>query len=375
MLQVEPRPVRSKVLLWTTPVIAAFMTMVSAYLLFLVIGVDPWKALGHVVLDPFSTGYNRSEMLVKAAPLALIALGLNLGFRAGVWNIGAEGQFTVGAICAGAVALAFYEVEGFWLFPLVCLAGIAGGMGWASIPAYLRTKLSVNEILVSLMLTYIAVLLLSALVSGPLRDPDGFNFPESRIFHDSAIPPILFEGTRAHIGIVVAPIVALGLWWLMRYHAIGFSLRLLGDAPRSARFAGFSENNVVWFCLLVSGGLAGLAGAFEVTGPIGQLVPGVPVGYGFTAIIVAFLGRLHPIGVLFSALALSVSYIGGESAQIAMSLPAALVGVLQGLLLFYLLVFDLFVGYRVRRKRPTQAIRAVPESGEPSNEAKQAGRA
>ena len=354
MLRLEPRPERSRLLLWTTPLLAAAMTVVSAYVLFLMIGVDPLKALGHVIVDPFASSYARSELLVKAAPLALIALGLSLGFRANVWNIGAEGQFTLGAICGGAVALAFYGVEGLWLFPLICLGGSAGGMAWASIPAVLRTRMGVNEILVSLMLTYIAVLLLSALVSGPLRDPDGFNFPESRIFHDSAIPPMLIEGTRAHIGIAIVPVVALFLWWLTRYHEIGFSLRLLGDTPRAARFAGFSETRAVWFCLMVSGGLAGLAGALEATGPIGQLVPGIPVGYGFTAIIVAFLGRLHPIGVVFAALALAVSYIGGESAQIAMSLPAALVGVLQGTLLFWLLIFDLFVGYRVRRVRPSR---------------------
>ncbi len=364
MLRLEPRPERSRVLLWTTPLLAAGMTIVSAYLLFLIIGVDPLKALGHVIIDPFSNSFSRSELLVKAAPLALIALGLSLGFRANVWNIGAEGQFTLGAICGGATALAFYGVEGLWLFPLICLAGMLGGMAWASVPAALRTRMGVNEILVSLMMTYIAVLLLSALVSGPLRDPDGFNFPESRIFHDSAIPPILIEGTRAHIGIAIVPIVAIFLWWLTRYHEIGFSLRLLGDTPRAGRFAGFSENRAVWFCLMVSGGLAGLAGALEATGPIGQLVPGIPVGYGFTAIIVAFLGRLHPIGVVFAALALAVSYIGGESAQIAMSLPAALVGVLQGLLLFWLLIFDLFVGYRLRRVAPAKGgPRPAAETG------------
>lgn len=371
MLRLEPRTERSRLLLWTTPLLAAAMTVVSAYAVFLIIGVDPAKALRHVIVDPFSSAYARSELLVKAAPLALIALGLSLGFRANVWNIGAEGQFTLGAIGGGAIALAFYGVDGPWLFPLICAGGIAAGMGWAAVPAALRTRMGVNEILVSLMLTYIAVLLLSALVSGPLRDPDGFNFPESRIFHESAIPPMLIEGTRAHIGIAIVPIVAIFLWWLTRYHEVGLSLRLLGDTPRAARFAGYSEARAVWFCLLVSGGLAGLAGALEATGPIGQLVPGIPVGYGFTAIIVAFLGRLHPIGVVFAALALAVSYIGGESAQIAMSLPAAMVGVLQGTLLFWLLIFDLFVGYRVRLLGPPKkSVRATAESDREMSEAR-----
>jgi len=354
MWRLEARQQRSRVMLWTAPFIAVVLTLLSGMLLFIAIGVDPYKALGHIILDPFSSAYSRSELFVKAAPLALIAIGLSLGFRAGVWNIGAEGQFVLGAICGGWVALAFYQKEAIWLFPLICVAGAIGGAAWAAIPAFLRVRFKANEILVSLMLVYISVLLLSALVTGPMRNPDGMNFPESRVFHQSALAPILLEGTRAHVGLLFPVIAAFALWIILSRHEFGFAVRLFGDAPRAARFAGFSENSVIWTCMLISGALAGLAGALQASGPIGQLVPDLPAGYGFTAIIIAFLGRLHPFGVLAASLALAVTYIGGQSAQVAMSLPAAVTGVFQGFLLFFLLGIDVLVNYRVRRVMPTQ---------------------
>jgi ABC-type uncharacterized transport system permease subunit len=361
MLRLVPRQTGSTWMLWSAPVLAVILTVMAGGLMFLSLDVDPVAALGHILLDPFSSTYARAELLVKSAPLALIGLGLSLGFRAGVWNIGAEGQFTLGALGGGVVALAFWNVEGAWLFPLICLGGIASGMAWAAIPAYLKVRHNTNEILVSLMLTYIAVLLISALVSGPLRDPEGYNFPESRMFHASAVAPILIEGTRAHIGIALAPLIAVILWGVLMRHEIGYGVRLFGDAPKAARFAGFTEKGTVWFCLLLSGGLAGLAGALEATGPLGQLVPDLPAGYGFTAIIVAFLGRLTPLGVLVGAFALGVTYIGGESAQVAMSLPAAVVGVFQGMLLFFLLSIDVLVTNRVQWVVPAAAkIKAGP---------------
>lgn len=348
MIRLERRPAPSRALVWLTPVLALLLTMLSGLVLFAVLGQDPVKATGLIFFSPFADAYSLSEMMVKAAPLILIAVGLSLGFRAEVWNIGAEGQFTIGAIVASAIALAFYDQSGVWLLPLMCIGALAGGMAWAAIPAFLKTRFGANEILVSLMLVYVAVLLLSALVTGPLRDPDGFNFPESRIFHDSALLPKLTEDGRAHIGFLVALIAALVAWILLGRHVIGFQIRLTGDSPRAARFAGFGERRVIWFCLMVSGGLAGLAGAFEVSGPVEQLVPGVPVGYGFTAIIVAFLGRLNPLGIILAGIVVAATYIGGEAAQIELQMPSAVTSVFQGMLLFYLLGMDLLGSYRLR---------------------------
>ncbi|MGI9422256.1 MAG: ABC transporter permease [Hyphomicrobiaceae bacterium] len=348
MLRIEPRKEPSVSMIYATPFIALTLTIVSGFLLFAILGKDPLRATYLIFIDPLTTFYSISELMVKATPLILIGVGLALGFRAGVWNIGAEGQFTIGAMTGGAMALALYNVEGVWVLPLVCLAGALGGMAWAAIPAFLRTRLNTNEILVSLMLVYVATLLLSVLVHGALRDPEGQNFPESRLFHDAALLPILISETRAHIGFIIALLVAAGAWVLLRSHILGFQIKVVGQAPRAARFAGFSNARIVWICFMISGALAGLAGVFEATGPVGQLVPALPVGYGFTAIIVAFLGRLHPGGVVVAGLLLALTYIGGEAAQIAMSLPASTTRVFQGLLLFYLLGTDLFVNFRLR---------------------------
>ncbi len=364
MLKIEPRKEPSRVMLYATPFLAVLFTVLAGFILFTVLGKDPVSATYLIFISPLTSVYTITELLVKATPLILIAIGLAFGFRAGVWNIGAEGQFTIGALAGGAVALALYDVEGLWVLPLVCLAGALGGMAWAAIPAFLRTRFNTNEILVSLMLVYVAILLLSVLVHGPLRDPEGFNFPESRLFHDAALLPALIPGTRAHIGFLVAIFAVIVAWVLLRSHMIGFQIKVVGQAPRAARFAGFSSPRIVWFCFMVSGGLAGLAGVFEATGPVGQLVPALPVGYGFTAIIVAFLGRLHPIGILLGGLLLALTYIGGEAAQITMSLPSATVQVFQGMLLFFLLATDILVNYRLKwtapERRPTKVIMQQP---------------
>jgi simple sugar transport system permease protein len=358
MLRIELRKEPSRPMLYATPFLAVGLTVLSGFILFSLLGKDPVEATRLIFISPLTSLYALSELAVKATPLILIAIGLAFGFRAGVWNIGAEGQFTIGALTGGAVALALYQVEGLWVLPLVCLAGALGGMAWAAIPAFLRTRFNTNEILVSLMLVYVANLLLSVLVHGPLRDPEGQNFPESRLFHAAATMPILIEGTRAHIGFAVALLAVATAWVLLRSHLIGFQIKVVGQAPRAARFAGFSDTRIVWFCFMVSGALSGLAGVFEATGPVGQLVPALPVGYGFTAIIVAFLGRLHPLGILVGGLLLALTYIGGEAAQIAMSLPSSTTRVFQGMLLFFLLATDILVNYRLKWTVPER--KALP---------------
>ena len=354
--KIEPRREIPRSLLYATPLLAVVLTIVAGFFIFLFMGYDPFLSLYHFFVSPLLTFYGLSELMVKAAPLIMIGVGLAIGFRANVWNIGAEGQLTLGAITGGVVALAFWNQEGIWILPLMCVAGILGGMAYAAIPAFLKTHLNVNEILTSLMLTYVATLFLSTLVYGPLKDPMGFNFPQSRMFGDSALLPILLEGTRMHLGTVLALLIAVAGWVLMTFTIVGFQVRVLGQAPAAARFAGFSRTKLIWLCLMISGGLAGLAGTFEVSGPIGQLIPVITPGYGFTAIIVAFLGRLHPLGIILSGLLMALSYIGGENAQVEVGLPQAVTGVFQGLLLFFLLASDFLVRYRIRRRA------AVPQA-------------
>ena len=348
--RLERRPAPSRSMLLATPPLAVALTVLAGAALFALLGFDPLAALAAYFVTPLSTLYGLGELGVKATPLAMIGIGLALGFRGNVWNIGAEGQLTLGAICAGGLALAFYGDEGPWLLPLMMLAGALGGLVYAAVPAFLRTRFNANEILTSLMLTYVAGLLLSYLVTGPWRDPDGFNFPESRLFSDAALLPVILEGTRLHLGAPMALAAVATGWVIVARTFVGFQLKVVGLTPVAAGYAGFSQARTIWFTLLLSGGLAGLAGAIEVSGPIGQLQPSVSPGYGFTAIIVAFLGRLHPVGVLLAALLMALSYLGGEQAQIDLGLPLAVTGVFQGMLLFFLLASDVLVHYRLRRR-------------------------
>jgi general nucleoside transport system permease protein len=348
MLRLEPRREPSKTMFYLTPLFAVVLTLLGGAILFAALGKSSLYGLQLIFIEPLKSERGLAEITVKATPLILIASGLAIGFRGGIWNIGAEGQFAVGALGGSAVALAVYPGGGYWLLPLMCLAGAASGMAWAAIPALLKTKFNANEILVSLMLTYVAILLLGTLVYGPLRDPEGLNFPESRLFQPSATLPLLWSGTRAHAGFLVALLAVAVAFILMQWHVTGFAVKVLGQSPRAAGFAGFSSNRLVWVCFLISGALAGLAGTFEAAGPVGQLVPAIPVGYGFTAIIVAFLGRLHPFGVLLAGLLLALTYIGGETAQVAMTLPSAITSVFQGFFLFFLLAVDILVTYRLR---------------------------
>jgi simple sugar transport system permease protein len=288
------------------------------------------------------------ELLVKATPLLIIALGLAVCFRSNVWNIGAEGQYIIGAIFAGGIALLADAGSGRWIVLPILLAGVLGGMLWAGLTALLRDRFHANEILVSLMLVYVAVQVLSYLVGGPWKDPMGFNFPQSKTFEAVTRIPRLFEGSRVSIGALLALLSVAGLWVFLFRTRAGLALQVGGLAPAAARYAGFSSRKSLWTALLMSGGAAGLAGALEVAGPIGQLTPYVPAGYGFAAIIVAFVGRLHPLGMVFSSILMSMFYIGGELAQSRLGLTKSLTGVFQGLLLFSLLACDTLVNYRLK---------------------------
>ena len=354
-LRLEPRGAASRAMAWATPPAAVLATLIAGSILFAGLGFDPLEALYAFFVAPLTTSYGVGELAVKAAPLIICAVGLAIGFRANVWNIGAEGQLTIGAICGGGVALALPDA-GWWVLPVMVVAAVAGGGAWAAIPAFLKTRFNANEILTSLMLSYVGVLVLSYLVHGPWRDPAGFNFPESAAFSDSATLPVLLEGTRLHAGVALALVVALGGWLLVGRSFLGFQITVGGLAPAAAAYAGFDARRLVWITLLIGGGLAGLAGLGEVAGPIGQLRPTVSPGYGFTAIIVAFLGRLHPLGIVPAGLLVALSYIGGETVQIELGMPVAVAGVFQGMLLFFLLASDVLVRYRVRLGRPGEVV-------------------
>lgn len=351
MLRVELRAQPSRIWSYASPLLALALTVLIGMALFLLLGKDPLRGLQVFFWEPIRTPYAIGELLLKATPLLLIALGLAVCFRSNVWNIGAEGQFVLGALAAGGVALLAGPDSGRWMVAAVLLAGVAGGMAWAGLTAWLRDRFHANEILVSLMLVYVAIQLLGFLVYGPWKDPLGYNFPQTKTFEAAARMPRLFEGSRVNIGLPIALALAAGIWLYLFRTLSGFAQQVGGLAPAAARFAGFSSRRALWIALLVSGGLAGLAGALEVAGPLGQLTPYVPAGYGFAAIIVAFVGRLHPVGILLSALLMSMFYIGGELAQSRLGLPKSITGVFQGLLLFALLACDTLVAYRIQWRK------------------------
>ncbi len=367
MLKLEARPQPSKLMSFSSPLLALAVTVVIGVILFLLLGKDPLRGLQVFFVEPVKSLYALSELSVKATPLILIALGLAVCYRSNVWNIGAEGQFIVGALFAGWMAMqsgpSLAWMGRFIVVPIL-LMGVLGGMLWAAIVALLRDRFNASEILVSLMLVYVADLVLSYLVYGPWKDPKGYNFPQTITFDAVTKIPRLYDGPgglRANIGLLIALVGVAGFWAFLFRTYQGFQLQVGGLAPAAARYAGFSSRRALWTALMLSGGMAGLAGGLEAAGPLGQLTPYVPAGYGFAAIIVAYVGRLHPVGIVFSGILMSMFYIGGELAQSRMGLPKSLTGVFQGLLLFSLLAADTLIHYRIRMTHaPKAAPRAVP---------------
>ena len=353
MIRLEKRREPSQVFAYLTPVMAVLVTMIAGGLMFAALGKDPFVAIKTIFYDPLFGQYasfDRPQLLVKGAPLVLIAIGLSLGFRAGIWNIGAEGQYILGAIFGAGVALAFYPLDAWFIFPLMILAGALGGFLWAMIPGILKVKFGTNEILVSLMLVYVAEQLLASMSLGLMKNPEGFGFPGSRNLqqYPSAHNAEIFANSGMHWGVAAALIAVIFAYVLLARHQLGYHIRLTGEAPRAAKFAGVSPGRLILVCLGFSGAFAGLAGMFEVSGPAGQVTIDFNTGYGFTAIIVAFLGRLHPVGILLAGLLMALTYIGGEVAQSSLGLPSAAIQMFQGMLLFFLLAMDVLTGYRIR---------------------------
>jgi len=348
MLRLEPRAESSEIMSYLSPLLAVVLMLIGGLLLFTILGKDPIEGFNVFFIRPISDLYGFGELLLKATPLMLCAIGLAIGFRANVWNIGAEGQYIMGGVAASAVALYFSESEGVHVLILMVLAGGIGGMLWASVPAFLKTRFNTNEILVSLMLVYVAQLAVSWLVHGPMMDPDGFNFPQSAMFEESALLPVLIEDTRLNIAFTFALAALVGGYIFMYRSFLGFQMQVAGNAKNAARYAGFSAKRMIWIGLLSGGAMAGIAGMSEVAGPMEQLTEHVSNNYGFAAIIVAFVARLNPVGIFFASLLMALLYLGGEQAQQYMNLPSSISNVFQGMLLMFLLGSDVFINYRLK---------------------------
>jgi len=348
MLSFEARAEPSVRMRYLAPLLAVALTLLGGLVIFAALGKNPVEGFRVFFVSPLKDGYGVAELLLKATPLMLIAVGLAVGFRANVWNIGAEGQYIAGAIAASGVALHVDGASSYTLLPAMVVAGAVGGALWAAIVAVLKTHFNANEILVSLMLVYVAQLVVSWIVHGPWRDPEGFNFPQTKMFDEAAILPLLVAGTRLNAALVIAFAALVGGYLFLERSFAGFRMRVAGQAAAAARYAGFSSARTVWTGLLAGGALAGIAGMSEVAGPMGQLTDHVSNNYGFAAIIVAFVGRLNAIGILFASLLMALLYLGGEQAQQYLNLPSSISMVFQGMLLFFLLGADVFVYYRLR---------------------------
>jgi simple sugar transport system permease protein len=366
-LRVQPRLAPSAWHLAAAWVGALTCALGVGALLLTAAGVPPLAAYAEMLAEAFATRYGFSETLVKATPLLLCGLGLGLAFRICFWNIGAEGQLYLGAAAATAAAAWPLPVETAWLrLPCMAVAAFLAGAGWGLVPALLKLGRQVNEIVSSLLLNYVAIALVGYLVYGPWKDPASSNFPMTAVVPPSARLP-RYGDLRVNAGLAVA-LAALALVYVLQERSrLGFAARVIGSNPTAARYAGVEVARTMLVAVMLSGGLAGLAGMVEVAGLQHRLIPALSPGYGYTAIIVAWLGRLHPAGIGLAAVLLGGLFSGGEVLQIVRQVPVSVVFMFQGLLLLAFLAGDLFTRYRVTWRPPS--TRPVPAPMETAREA------
>ena len=353
MISMTPRKDISFQRTLLTPLVSILMTLCAGATIFAVLGYDPLESLHQFFIAPLSRADQVADLFVKACPLIITATGLVFCYRANVWNIGAEGQIVMGAVCAGGVALFVPGLPDILLMPAMIVSAVVGGMVWALIPGILKVRFNTNEILVSLMLTYVAALFIDWLVRGPWRDPKSFGFPLTRSYEDAAlIQRIDLPGVgtlgQLHWGVLAALVLAAGAYFVISRTLFGFQVKVMGDAPKAGAFSGFSAASTTISVLCISGACAGVAGMVEVSANMGQLQPEVSFGYGFTAIIVAFLARLNPLGVIAAGLVVALAELGGDSVQMTLGMPKVVTGVFKGILLFMLLAGETYNRYQFR---------------------------
>jgi ABC-type uncharacterized transport system permease subunit len=325
---------------WIVPLASVACAALTGMLLFSLLGFDGPAVTRQIFLAPLIDPYHWPDLALQATPLILIGAGLAICFAAGVWNIGAEGHYIMGGIGATAVALWSDGRTDFWILPAMMLVGMLAGAAWASLAALLKVRLKISEVISTLMLNYIAVQVLNYLVSGPWRSPTSLGMPATDYFGPGQTLPPIIPGSTLHYGALMAVAVALLAWITMRSSLFGFFARVVGMAPRAARYSGIPLNAVVFGGLALSGALSGLAGAAEVSGSFGKLSLSFPAGHGFSAIIVVFLARCNPLALLASALVIALVRVGAELAQINTGIPSAVGSIFEVLTLVFLLMGD-----------------------------------
>lgn len=353
-IELVKRSEKSRLMSVMSPVIAVLMTVVFAGAVFALQGHNPVLGVWYFFLEPVTSLWGVEQLIAKATPLVIIALGLAVAYLSNNWNIGAEGQLTIGAICGSILPVLAPDFVSPIVLPLMLVMAMAGGALYALIPAKLKTVFGANEILTSLMLVYCAKYFLDFMVRGPWRSPTGYNFPLTIDFHEWAVlNPVDIGGMYLNLSALIALVLVIAFAVIMRRTLMGFEVRVLGQSPRAGSFAGFDHRKMTTTAFVLSGALSGLAGIMVVMGEIGKLQPVISPGYGFTAIIVAFLGRLNPVGILIAGLVIASSYLGGEAIQTSLQVSSKVATVIQGVLLFLVLACDSFILYRVRLVRGT----------------------
>ncbi len=345
-IRLEKRPKPSPLLTFLVPAMSVVLALALGAVFLAVTGYSPAKVYSTMLSGAFGSQYGISETVVKAIPLMLAGLGVAVAFRMLLWNIGAEGQLYMGAFAASWVALTFPGLSKPVLLPAMFLAGAVAGGVWGLLPALPRAYFGVNEVITSLMLNYVAIYWVDYLVYGPWKDPRGYNFPLTPPFSPSAQLPTLGQ-TRVHLGLVFALVAAATLYLVLRRLKWGYEIRVIGESATAARYAGMNIARNILLVMFLSGGLAGLAGMSEVSGITHRLQHGISPGYGYTAIIVAWLSKLNPIALIGVSFFLSALLVGGYSIQTS-GLPAATVSMLQGAILFFVLGGDILINYRFR---------------------------
>lgn len=341
----EPSPLWRSALVFTGAVAAA---LGLSMLLLTVRGISPLQGLDVLVTGAFGSGWALQDCLLKAIPLFLCSLGVAIAFRLQIWNIGAEGQFALGAIGATWMALSFGGAPKLFLLPLMIVAAcIAGGL-WAMIPALFRQWLGANEIIVTLMLNYIGILLLDFLVYGVWRDSSGF--PMTVSFPENAIVGTI-GSSSVHWGLAHCVVLGLLCRLFFRYTRLGYEIKASGDNVQAARYSGMPYSFLVALVMVLSGALAGWAGFIEVSATVHRLQPSIMVGYGFTAIVVAWLARLNPAGIALTSFLLAGLRAGVENLQLDLQIPAAFGSIMEGLILLTVLAGGFFLSYRIVFKR------------------------
>ena len=343
----EKRKTVSRKAIFLVPLVSFLISLLLTAILLLIFRTNPLMTYAAMVQGAFGSWMTFTETLVKATPLMLTGLGVLIAFRLKFWNIGAEGQLTFGGIAAAWIALFWSPFLPDWtVLPLAIVAGMLAGALWAGVPALLKVRLKVDEVLTTLMLNYVAILFAEHLYYGPWRDPKGFGFPGTPIFPDFAW--LLRIAGRAHLGLIFALVLAVLVWFILKRTRWGFELEVIGNNPSAAQTQGIKIARNIMIALLFGGALSGLAGACEVMGISRRLQQGLSIGYGYTAIIVAWLAQLNPIASIFVAMLIAALLVGGDQVQMMMRLPAAMGLVMQGMLLFPMLAGSLFTEYKIR---------------------------